>query len=48
MIGLVGWMNSEIRFGQVEDEPSLPYVVMSKTELVPNKHTYFFGIWSIK
>ena len=44
MMGFVGWMNSEIRFGQVEDEPSLANVVVSKTELVPDECAYFHDI----
>ena len=44
MMGFVGWMNSEIRFGQVEDEPALADVVVSKTELVPNESAYFLDI----
>ena len=44
MVGFVGRMNSEIRFGEVEDEPAFAYVVVSKTELVPDERAYFLGI----
>lgn len=44
MIGFVGWMNPEIRLAKVEDEPAFTYVVMSKSELVPNERAYLFGI----
>ena len=44
MIGFVGRMNSEIRFGKVEDEPAFAYVILGKTELVPNERAYFLDV----
>ena len=44
MIGFVGGVNPEIRLAKVEDEPAFTYVVMSKSEFVPNERAYFLGI----
>lgn len=44
MIGFVGWMNPEIRLAKVEDEPAFTYIVMGKSELVPNERAHLFSI----
>jgi hypothetical protein len=44
MVSIVGGMNTKIGLGHVKNQPTLAYVIMRETELVPNKRTHFLRI----
>ena len=44
MVSIVGGMNTKIGLGDVKNQPAFAYVMMRKTELVPNKRAHFLRI----
>jgi len=48
MVSIVGGMNTKIGLGHVKNQPALAYVIMCKTEFVPNKRAHFLRIRHIE